>query len=320
MGLDPVLRRRPAMSTGTQYAARGARTYAGFAYGVRFHSVVPLPASTGAADGLADAEVRWADLDGVRTNLLARWLPASVTDGETGLSMPGIGTFLVRDGREVLVDPDPDGNEALLQLALLGPVLAALLHQRGDLVLHASAVEIDGAAIGFLGGRGAGKSTMAAALLRRGYPLLTDDILAVSLEDGSPRVLPGFPQLKLWPDAVVALGGDPVLLPLVCEGEDKRAQTVAEFPPARSLPLACLYVLAGGDTLAIEQLSSRDAFLEVVSNSYGITWLHGVSGPGQFAARAELVRRVPVRRLRRPPGVDLVAPMTRLVEEDLGTR
>jgi hypothetical protein len=307
------------MFTGTQHVATGARGYAGSAYGVRFHSVVPLPASTGPTDGLADAEVRWADLGSVTRDLLDRELATSVTAGETELTMPGIGTFLVRHGREILVDPHPDGEAALLRLALLGPVLAALLQQRGDLVLHASAVEVDGAAAGFLGGRGAGKSTMAAALLSRGYRLVADDILAVSLQNGLPRARPGFPQLKLWPDAVSALGGDPVLLAPVRAGCDKRAQPVVGTLRSGTLPLACLYVLCDGDTVAIEPLSSRDAFLEVVSNSYGITWLHGVSGPGQFGARAELVRHVPVRRLRRPPGLDQVAEVARRVEEDLGT-
>jgi hypothetical protein len=308
------------MFTGTQYVARGARAYEGYAYGVRFRSVVPLPASTVAEDGMSDAEVQWADLDSITRDLVDRELATSVTAGETELTMPGIGTFLVRDGREILVDPDPDAGFALLRLALLGPVFAALLQQRGDLVLHASAVEVDGAAVGFLGGRGVGKSTMAAALLRRGYQLVADDILAVSLQNGSPRARPGFPQLKLWPDAVTALGGDPALLDPVRDGCDKRAQPVGGALPCGPLPLACLYVLCDGDTTAIEPLSSRDAFLEIVSNSYGITWLHGVSGPGQFRARAELVRRVPVRRLRRPPGLDRIAEVTRCVEDDLGTR
>lgn len=307
------------MSTAALSGANGAPPYSCSAYGLRFRSVVPLPAAAAADVEGADVAVRWADLERLTRDLLARDPPASATDAEVGLAFPGIGTFLVRHGREILVNPDPGPGDAL-QLALLGPALAALLQQRGNLVLHASAVEIAGSAVGFLGGSGAGKSTMAAALSGRGYPVLADDLLAVSLQDGSPRVLPGLAQLKLWPDVLAALGDDPALLPRVRAGFDKRAKHVGGNPPSAVLPLACLYVLSGGDTMAIEPLPAREAFLEVVSHSYGITWLHGVSGQGQFVARAELIRRVPVRRLRRPPGLELVTQLTRLVEEDLGTR
>jgi hypothetical protein len=308
------------MATLAKSSAASAHTHAGSVYGLRFRSVVPLPPVALGVDGEADAAVRWADLGHVTRDLLAGELPASVTGEETGLAFPGIGTFLVRHGREILVDPEPDAGEALLQLVLLGPVLAALLQQRGQLILHASAVEIAGAAVGFLGGRGAGKSTLAAALYSRGHALLTDDILAVALQNGSPGVLPGLAQLKLWPDAVTALGGDPVILPPVREGHEKRAQDASARFRSAPLPLARLYVLSGGDAPGIEPLTARDAFLDVVTHSYGITWLHGVSGSGEFEARAELVRRVPVRRLRRPAGLDLLGQVARLVEEDLEIR
>jgi hypothetical protein len=308
------------MSAVAQSGASGARTYAGTAYGLGFRSVVPIPAAPVAGDAGPEIDVCWADLESVTRNLRARNLEASTTDVETALAIPGIGTFLVRQGNEILVDPDLDAGDALLQLALLGPVLAALLQQRGTLVLHASAVEIDGVAVGFLGHRGAGKSTMAAALLGRGYSLLTDDILAVSLQDGTPHVRSGLPHLKLWPDAVAALGGDPVLLPPVREGHDKRAQAIGRSLRSGSLPLSRLYVLSGGDDPALEPLPSREAFFALVTHSYGIAWLHGVSGPAQFAARAELIRRIAVRRLRRPSDLGRLDQVIRLVEEDRGTR
>jgi hypothetical protein len=234
--------------------------------------------------------------------------------------MPGIGTFLVRDGREILVDPDPDAGDALLQLALLGPVLAALLQQRGDLVLHASAVEIDGAAVGFLGGRGAGKSTMAAALLRRGYPLLTDDILAVSLEDGSPRVLPGFPQLKLWPDAVARWAAIPCSCRWSARVTTSARRPSAEFPPrARCRSPACTCCPAGTPSRSSRSLrgtrSSRSSPLlrdHVAARRFGAGTVRRSRRAGPTGARP------PAPETPRPgPGRPSV---TRLVEEDLGTR
>ena len=98
----------------------------------------------------------------------------------------------------------------LLRLYLLGPALALLLHQRGFLVLHASAVSLDGGVVAFLGHSGHGKSTTAATLHARGAAIVADDVVAVDLgAPGGPAALPGFPLLKLWPDAVTALGENP---------------------------------------------------------------------------------------------------------------
>ena len=70
----------------------------------------------------------------------------------------------MRGGQEVIVEPSPDADERAVRLCLLGPIVALIPHQRGRLILHASAVAVGGDAIAFLGGQGWGKSTIAAAL------------------------------------------------------------------------------------------------------------------------------------------------------------
>jgi hypothetical protein len=300
-------------------AAERAGPYSYAAYGLGLRSSVPLPTAL-PHDGVVDVVIRPEPLSQVTADLAARGAHTWVTRGEAHLRLPQIGTFLIRSGVEVLVDPDPEADDGLLQLAILGPVLATLLQQRGGLVLHASAVEMAGAAVGFLGTRGAGKSTTAAALGARGFPLLADDMLAVWLANDEPRVARGLPQLKLWPDAVRALGGDPDLLPPIHALIGKRAQRADEsFCGRPALPLACLYVLCGGEAIRIAPLPPREAFLQIVAHSYGIEWLHETSGPEQFRDRAELVRRIPVRLLQRPSGLELIPRLARLVEEDLGS-
>jgi hypothetical protein len=64
-------------------------------------------------------------------------------------------------------------------------------------------VQVNGKAVLFCGASGAGKSTMAAALAQRGYPLVTDDFCTVTIADSrTPMVYPDGRKLKLWAQAI----------------------------------------------------------------------------------------------------------------------
>ena len=77
-----------------------------------------------------------------------------------------------------------------LVLAQVLPLAAAL---RGMEILHASAVEMAGRAVAFLGSSGVGKTTLAARIVVRGARLVTDDVLAVDMANGAVRAYRGVP-------------------------------------------------------------------------------------------------------------------------------
>jgi HPr serine kinase-like protein len=119
------------------------------------------------------------------------------------LRIPDIARFLLNDGREIVFAPETDATLADIPIFLLGTVFGILLHQREQIVLHASAVRVNGRAVLFCGASGAGKSTLAAALAQRGYPLVTDDFCTLTVDGaGPPLVHPDGRQLKLWAQAI----------------------------------------------------------------------------------------------------------------------
>ena len=119
-----------------------------------------------------------------------------------------IGLFIVRGGKTITLIPAAESSPLLTRQVLVGTIMATLLYQRGLLVLHASAVNVNGEAIAFLGQSGEGKSSMAAAFEAQGYGIITDDVAPIDLDSNIVTVAPGFPQTKLSLEVADTLGYD----------------------------------------------------------------------------------------------------------------
>jgi len=119
--------------------------------------------------------------------------------------VPGVARFLLSDGRDIVFEAAAGAERGDVAIFLLGTVFGILLHQRGEIVLHASAVRVNGKAVLFCGSSGAGKSTIAAALAQRGFPVVVDDLCAITLTGAAPLVQPDGRHLKLWAQAIAQL-------------------------------------------------------------------------------------------------------------------
>ena len=109
--------------------------------------------------------------------------------------------------RRVVSHPRPEVDPAIIPILLTGTIVAYLLSEGGNLVLHASAVELDGGALAFIGYSGQGKTTLASLFCAAGYPLVTDDLLPVKVDElGDVSCTPGGVQLRVRPkaEAVIA--------------------------------------------------------------------------------------------------------------------
>jgi hypothetical protein len=285
------------------------------AYGLGIHSVLELPELV-PGPAPPDVVIRRGHVPGVPRDAPGGDALLRAGVDEACLHWPDVGAILVRHGREIILDPRPATAADLLRLYLLGPALGLLLHQRGLLVLHASAVTLDGGVAAFLGHSGHGKSTTAAMLCARGCAVVADDVVAVDLgTGGGPAALPGFPQLKLWPDAVTALGESPEDLPRLHQSEEKRAR-VADTVAMTARPLRRLYVLTDAEGLGLEPVSGHAAVFELLQHSYVAAVLDRL-GTSRFLAQcARLARAVPVTRLRRPRSLARLGELAALIEAD----
>ena len=113
------------------------------------------------------------------------------------MQLKGVARYLAAGGRDVLVEPlgaDDGGVGDFFP----GTPFTALLQQRGVATLHAAAIATGAGAVLLLGPSGIGKSSLAAALVERGYLLLADDVTGVVPDAGGRALaLPGFSRQRL---------------------------------------------------------------------------------------------------------------------------
>lgn len=184
------------------------------------------------------------------------------------LRIRSVGRYLVNAGIEIVVDRRWDAEEANLRMFLLGSGIGALLQQRGFLVLHGSSVKTEDGAVSFLGASGRGKSTLAWALNRRGWPLISDDIAAVRFSAGGlPCLLPGPPTFRLCLAAMETFGAASEWR---ADSDQKRVLPAFDRYCEQPTPLCRVYVLAEPDSSAcvIRQLYGIDAASAILSHLY----------------------------------------------------
>lgn len=229
----------------------------------------------------------------------------------------------ILDGKKIIVDPDPAANIDYIQVLIGGMLMAALLRQRGYLVLHGSCVADDFGAIAFIGDAGWGKSTLANFYARQGYTFISDDLLVLDLQKRSVTVLQGPASTKLWPDSGEFFTENYDAHPQVHRNTIKRMLSVNQECDTReeySTVLKKIYVLEGikREEYAITQLSGRDAFIELTKHTRVNKWL--TEGPlikNHFKQCASLMEIVPVSLLRRKKSLKDLREIKMLIDQDL---
>jgi len=264
----------------------------------------------------------------IKTNPFSTTLLGAKTSGACFQAAPGrvlltcyVATFLVSEGSKIFVNPASRTADKMVRLVLLESAFGALLHQRGILPLHGSAVRVKEGAIIFVGPSASGKSTLAAALTGRGYPVLADEICAVSFDkDGNPRVSPAYPQLSLWPDVIEKLGKKKEDLKLLRDSLQKVTIAVGDSFCESALPLVGIYVLdaVNANDSVLVPISGAEKIGHLIANTYHPWFLEGLEGKkNNFQMCAIVAQCTPMGRANHPKTPpDRLDDFVDMVEED----
>jgi|WetSurMetagenome_2_1015567.scaffolds.fasta_scaffold251413_2 hypothetical protein len=217
--------------------------------------------------------------------------------------------FYLWPGQIIAEVPDPS-YDPVVEIHFLGEVLSIWLELHGLPAIHASAVVVNGGAIGFISTNKGGKSALAATMMMQGCPLLADDILPLECCDGIVMGRPGYPQMRMWPDEADFFLGRYEHLEMVHPLYTKRRVPIGDGGFGLFCddpqPLKALYIPERQevhDTITIEPVSPSDALMELVRNSFSaqIVEALGLQVP-RMNFFASLVLKVPIRRVTYPSG------------------
>jgi hypothetical protein len=202
--------------------------------------------------------------------------------GKLLLKADGVGLFLISSGNTIEYAVTPGADPVAVERFLWGAARSALIHQRGELPLHASAVtRSDGrGAIALCGPSGAGKSTTAAALMRFGWRVLADDLVRITFDDGNVRAWPGPPHIKLRGDACEKLAVD--TLGLSADGEDGGKFLIPVSVSKDAVPLTSIVELDGPEAdLRLERLEGAAGMAVLSRHIVGPRKMRALRTPGQ---------------------------------------
>ena len=293
------------------------------AYGLTFSSDLPIPGLASVESTSEHVEVHLTDCPKSDVDDKAKPFFASDSTDEFGapilsawkLAEPlgyrlrycdGIEFIIAESGKEIWCSRPLSMTIEDVVVYLMGPIFGFVLRLRGQTCLHASVINIDDQAVALVGPGGSGKSTTAAAFVELGFPILSDDVAAITLENGSCSIQPAYPHVRLWPKAVDMLFGHDEALPrLVPTGIwDKRYLDLENRPNlfcTRRLPLRAVYALEArlqeDAAPSIRPLPQAEAMLRLLANGYANYLINRSLRAEEFRVLSTIATSIPIKSI-----------------------
>lgn len=222
----------------------------------------------------------------------------TLIDGSVYLEAVDTCAAWVSHDRKLLRWASLNGGVAEAQHSFLfGTALSYVLIERGIEPLHGTAIHCGNTAIALIGACGRGKSTLAAAFLRQGFSLLTDDVLVLTRNREEWIVQPSLGRLKLFPDArnsILAEQRGPAVNPHT----DKE---ILEAPAGEAARLRAIYIVpqlsANREGVRFRPLKQRTALFALVRNTFNVEVTHPARMRRQLKLARDLAASVPVQAI-----------------------
>lgn len=251
---------------------------------------------------------------------LARPLLQLDEQGSLLFHVPGVASYLLTDRRKITLSVREEGGLPRALDFLRDVPVAALCMQVGLIPLSAVCLSYRERSYLFWSPPGAGKTSLAMALVRRGFRWVADGLCALDMRGTHSLIQPGFPVIKLWPDSLEALamsrpqcepgpgGRFSISAAPWYDGEPRQLAAIALLRPARGGMATRCQRLQGGAAFAG---AAKLVTLPAMARALG-------AEAGFMQSLAGIASRVPVLDLLHPAGLEkLDEAADRLMEQIL---
>jgi hypothetical protein len=274
------------------------------AYGLNIASQVPVTGFESASAEDPDILISEGTVPENLDKVINRGVLYQSNHREFLLRMEQVAAYYVCNGSKITIQPLGHAAAGEISAFLTGTAFGALLHQRRLLPLHASTVLFNNKCLLFAGISGAGKTTLAAALLKAGGTLVADDISVIDFSGEHPAVRPAFPAVKIWADSLRHLGLSAEGLEPVRGELQKYYLPVSQFSRVHT-GIHAIFILTthNKEQAEVKTLKGIDKFRMLKKHTY---LFRGIPKTGleqnHFHMVNQLAVRVPVIMLTRPNG------------------
>lgn len=126
---------------------------------------------------------------------------------ESWFTVKNIGIYRMINGNSIEIEVNTSNKKDIICF-LLGSAFGILLIQRNNIAIHGSTVDVNNKVFIFTGESGAGKSSLSAGCISKGYNFLSDDVSVLELYKDKAFVNPAYPQQKICDDIMKELALD----------------------------------------------------------------------------------------------------------------
>lgn len=236
--------------------------------------------------------------------------------------MDHVARYLVANGNQITVEPLADSTNGEVGELLLSIPIAALLLQRGTIILHASAVATPQGAILLVGRSVAGKSALATWLAQQRIPFMSDDICTVVFDSkGNPRVNPGPARIRLLPEVADMILSKQMPRPSPNGVLQKISIEFESLHCKEPMPLKKIYLLEIGNSASDElnqvtEISERAKIL--TQYTYCRQFLRPMNLQSVYGDKLQkLAEEVQVAQYMRPKGANTLPNLGALILNDI---
>lgn len=289
------------------------------AFGLNIHSEIVLPELEVEESSKYDLIIRFGNFNEFSGETVVEGENFRLTEDSIYRFWDDIGKFKITGGNEIIIKPASGVNDVVFRSFILGTVMTSLLYQRGLFVLHASAVNVNGEVIAFLGNKGYGKSSTAMTFYKSGYPLIADDYIAIK-PNNDPLVYPGFPSLRLsYKSRFHGDFSQEIVYYKDVEIDKIHVPADSNFSLDK-IPLKKLYVLKRGNKFKISEFKPQEALMKLVENTFGISRFKKSDFVDNLRQCSSLLDHVDISLLEVPDSLEELQKVVELIKKDIEQR